>query len=71
MILILNIKDKISEESLVHVVQVPTFETTITDNTIIHNIDITKLVTYHSNSLSQVSQITKKYYMKKVKYENL
>ena len=60
-------KDKISEESLLHVVQVPTLETTITDNTIINNIDITKLVTYHSNSLSQVSQITKKYYMQKVK----
>jgi hypothetical protein len=60
-------KDKISQESLLHVVQGQTLETTITDNTIIHNIEVTQLVTYHSNSLSQVSQITKKYYMPKIK----
>jgi hypothetical protein len=53
-------KDKISKDNLLHVVQVPTLETTITDNTIINNIDITKIVTYHSNSLSQVSQDNEK-----------
>ena len=53
-------KDKISEDNLLHVVQVPTSETTITENTIINNIDITKIVTYHSNSLSQVSQDNEK-----------
>jgi hypothetical protein len=53
-------KDKISKDNLLHVVQVPTLETTFTDNTIINNIDITKIVTYHSNSLSQVSQDNEK-----------
>ena len=53
-------KDKISEDNLLYVVQVPTLETTITDNTIINNNDITKIVTYHSNSLSQVSQDNEK-----------
>jgi hypothetical protein len=35
-------KNKISKDNLLHVVQVLTLETTITDNTIINNIDITK-----------------------------
>jgi hypothetical protein len=53
-------KDKISEDNLLHVVQFPTLETTITDNTIINNIDGMKIVTYHSNLLSQVSQDNEK-----------
>ena len=53
-------KNKISEDNLLHMLRVPTLKTTITDNIIINNIDITKLVTYHSNSLSQVSQDNEK-----------
>lgn len=53
-------KDKISEDNLLHVVQVPTLETTITDNTIINNINRLKIVTYRSNSLSQVPQDNEK-----------
>jgi len=53
-------KGNISKDNLLHVVQVLTLETIITDNTIINNSDITKIVTYHSNSLSQVSQDNEK-----------
>jgi len=60
-------KGKISKDNLLHVVQVLTLETIITDNTIINNSDITKIVTYHSNSLSQISQDNEKYYIQKVK----